>query len=367
MKHAILCLDDESDIVDALERLFRKKYSVLKATSGDEGLALLRKHPEVAVIISDQRMPGMTGVEFLKTSQKSHPETVRILLTGYTDVESVISAINDGHIYRYVTKPWDPVDLSNAVDKGVERYLMGLELREKNKALEKAYAELKTLDEAKNHFMILINHELKTPLTTILSYLELLRESKLSAEQTKCVSRIQQGADRLKSLIADALELVSAETGVLKISPKKLVPHKVGEELKSEFQELADTKKHRLNWRMGSEAFKADPKIVRSVLSRLIDNAIKFSPEGSEIEISTQVADNDQLEFRVENPGKALTSKMIDKILRPFSLDEDIMHHTQGAGLGLSVSQALLKTHSSKLDLASGKGQITVSFLLPLA
>lgn len=367
MKHAILCIDDETDIVDALERLFRKKYSVLKATSGDEGLALLRAHPEIAVIISDQRMPSMTGVEFFKRSQKSHPETVRILLTGYTDVESVISAINDGHIYRYVTKPWDPVDLTNAVDKGVERFLIGLELREKNIALEKALAELQTLDEAKNHFMILINHELKTPLTAILSYLELLHESALNPEQTKFVGRIQQGADRLKSLIADALELVSAETGVLKISPKKMAAQKLADEMKPDFQDLAQAKKHTLTWKMGPDSVKADPKVVRSVLSRLVDNAIKFSADGSEIRVSARASGADGLEFRVENPGKALTQKMIDKILRPFSLDEDIMNHTHGAGLGLSVSQALLKTHQSQLQFTSDKGKIAVSFVLPLA
>lgn len=89
MKHLILCVDDESDNVDALERLFRKRYEVLKATSGAEALQLL-KTQSPSLIISDQRMPGMTGVEFLARSMKTHPETMRILLTGYTDIESVI-------------------------------------------------------------------------------------------------------------------------------------------------------------------------------------------------------------------------------------------------------------------------------------
>src|SRR4051794_26536406 len=125
MKHAILCVDDEIDNVDALERLFRKHYRVLKATSGREALDLLAKN-QVTVIISDQRMPNMSGVEFLSESIKTHPLAIRILLTGYTDIDSVIAAINSGQIYRYVTKPWDPVDLSNAVDKAVERYEIGI-------------------------------------------------------------------------------------------------------------------------------------------------------------------------------------------------------------------------------------------------
>src|SRR6202012_3259788 len=124
--------------------------------------------------VTDQRMPGMTGVELLSESMESTPDAVRILLTGYTDIESVIAAINSGQIYRYVTKPWDPVDLTNAVDKAIERYEMSAELKEKNAALEMALRELRVLDEAKSNFMILINHELKTPLTSMVSFLSLL-------------------------------------------------------------------------------------------------------------------------------------------------------------------------------------------------
>src|SRR5690606_10482956 len=106
MKHNILIVDDEADNVDALERLFRKKYQVLKATSAIEALTQLKSH-EVAVIISDQRMPKMTGVQFLSESIKLQPDAIRMLLTGYTDIESAIEAINSGGVYRYITKPWD--------------------------------------------------------------------------------------------------------------------------------------------------------------------------------------------------------------------------------------------------------------------
>ena len=115
MKQEILLVDDEVDNVDALERIFRKDYVVLKATSGAEGLALLAEHPEIALIISDQRMPEMTGIQMLKKSTETHPSAIRILLTGYTDIDSVVGAINKGEVYRYLNKPWDPVDLKNTV------------------------------------------------------------------------------------------------------------------------------------------------------------------------------------------------------------------------------------------------------------
>ncbi|RYZ84241.1 MAG: response regulator, partial [Proteobacteria bacterium] len=183
VKHTILCVDDEIDNVDALERLFRKKYAVLKATSGAQGLKILSENPNVALIISDQRMPSMTGVEFLEKAQLSCPHALRILLTGYTDIESVISAVNQGQIYRYLTKPWDSVDLANTVDQAIEKFDTARELKTKNIELAQALNELKSLDRAKSNFMILINHELKTPLTSILSFVGLLNESKLDDEQ----------------------------------------------------------------------------------------------------------------------------------------------------------------------------------------
>ena len=177
MTNTILVVDDEKDIVDSLERQFRKEYKVLKATTGIEALRLLQNE-KVKVIISDQRMPEMTGVQLFERAQKIQPGAIRMLLTGYTDVASVISAVNTGQIYRYITKPWDPSDLDITVKKAIETYDLRSELFDKNQKLQLALTELKTLDEAKSHFMLLIGHELKTPLTTISSFTDLLREEK---------------------------------------------------------------------------------------------------------------------------------------------------------------------------------------------
>lgn len=362
MKHSILCLDDEIDNVEALERLFRKKYKVFKATSGAEGLEVLKKEP-ISLIISDQRMPNMTGVEFFAKSMKTHPDAIRILLTGYTDIESIIDAINSGQVYRYVTKPWDPVDLANTVDKAVEKYELSHELKEKNAALKKAFADLKVLDEAKNHFMILINHELKTPLTVILSYLQLISDTNLDADQKKYLKRILESSNRLHALINDVLELVSAETGVLKIHPKKISTKKIIEGIEQTFTENAEQKKLKFVFDVEDHPVYADPKIIRSVLNRVIDNAIKFGEQKSEILIESHVV-GDKIQLSVTNEGKGINKDSIEKVLKPFSLDEDIMHHSKGTGLGLSISQALLRTHQSELSIACPKGLVKVSFEL---
>jgi response regulator RpfG family c-di-GMP phosphodiesterase len=121
MKYKVLIVDDEPANLRMLERLFRDQYDVLTAASGTEGLEVLSLH-EAALIISDQRMPGMTGIQFLKRASEMRPQTVRIILTGYTDVADLVEAINSGVVYKYITKPWINSDLCQTIQRGLEYY-----------------------------------------------------------------------------------------------------------------------------------------------------------------------------------------------------------------------------------------------------
>lgn len=121
MNYKIMIVDDEPANLRTLTRMFRESYDVLTAESGAEALALLEQH-NVALLISDQRMPQMSGIELMKKTVALRPQMVRILLTGYTDVEALIEAINSGLVYRYVTKPWDNDDLKLIVIRALENY-----------------------------------------------------------------------------------------------------------------------------------------------------------------------------------------------------------------------------------------------------
>jgi YesN/AraC family two-component response regulator len=121
MSYKIMIVDDEPANLRALERLFRQQYEVLTANSGLEALELLGHH-DVALLITDQRMPGMNGIELLKKTVLLRPRMVRIILTGYTDVEALVEAINCGEVYRYVTKPWSNSDLRVTVQRALEHY-----------------------------------------------------------------------------------------------------------------------------------------------------------------------------------------------------------------------------------------------------
>ncbi|MFM6927718.1 MAG: response regulator [Bdellovibrio sp.] len=365
-KHTILCVDDEIDNVEALERLFRKKYTVLKATSGKEALQVLDENPgPLALIITDQRMPEMTGVELLEKTLDSHPETVRILLTGYTDLESVIMAVNKGQIFRYLTKPWDPVDLSNTVDHAIERFALGQELAVKNTELAKALEDLKSLDVAKSNFMILINHELKTPLTSILSFSSLLGESALPDEEKLMVNRISRSAERLKNLVDDVLLVVRAETDQLKIDLQN-ISFAQFDELPKEVTNLLNQKQLKVVSQFENAMVKADVRLIKQVIQRLIHNAAKFGQEGTEIHVET-IKSGNNLRFLVSNKGPHIEARVVDKIMKPFYIDEDVMHHSTGTGLGLTICQAILKSHHSQLQFKNTDQGVMVYFELPLA
>lgn len=114
MSYTILAVDDEPANLRMLERLFRREHRVLTANSGEEALAILQKE-QVSLIITDQRMPGMSGTEMLRESMSSSPDSIKIILTGYTDVEALTEAINTSRVYKFVSKPWDPISLKQTV------------------------------------------------------------------------------------------------------------------------------------------------------------------------------------------------------------------------------------------------------------
>ncbi len=152
-KYALLLVDDEPANLQKLQRTFMGQYTVHPARSGEEALQILQKEP-IDAIITDQKMPNMTGIEFLELSQTINPNLVRIVLTGFTDVDDLIAAINTGKVHRYITKPWEPEDLRLAVRDSLEK----LELVRENDRLA---AELKTANEKLQTENIILRQEVE--------------------------------------------------------------------------------------------------------------------------------------------------------------------------------------------------------------
>ncbi|MBU0483046.1 MAG: response regulator [Proteobacteria bacterium] len=143
----ILCVDDEANVLKALQRLFMDEdYEIETAESGETGIAAMEQQ-EAQVIISDYRMPGMNGVEFLKQVYERWPDTVRIVLSGYADTASVVEAINEGQIYKFIPKPWNDDELKITIDKAIETYFLRKKNLELSKELQDSNEELTKLNE----------------------------------------------------------------------------------------------------------------------------------------------------------------------------------------------------------------------------
>lgn len=144
--HTVLCVDGEKPILSSLKRLLRKEsFNLLTASSCREGLGLLKKN-DVHLIISDQRMPEMSGTKFLSKVKEKYPDTIRIVLTGYTEVDTIRDAINDGHIYKFILKPWNDDNIKNEIKKSLEQYDLIQANRSLNKIITQKNKELEEIN-----------------------------------------------------------------------------------------------------------------------------------------------------------------------------------------------------------------------------
>lgn len=209
----ILCVDDEPNVLTGLQRQLRGRFEVLVATSGREGLALLDRAGGLAVVVSDMRMPEMDGAKFLRLVRERAADTVRILLTGYGDLESMAAAVNDGNIFRLLTKPCATETLLAAIEAAVVRHTRLTAARDERVRL---LLEIQSADQVKDEFLASISHELRTPLNVIVGYADLLQErgaGPLTAQQSDILARLAGWAVDLDQLLGQVLFTTAMAAG----------------------------------------------------------------------------------------------------------------------------------------------------------
>src|SRR5262249_23350460 len=206
------------DVLESLRHLFHRSYRVLTASGGDEALELLNKN-DVHLILSDQRMPGMSGDVFLSHARRLHPEAIRILFTGYADIQAVINAVNEGNIFRYVLKPWDAGELEGVIRQAAEQYellaerkRLIAELQAANAQLTKANLALAEAGQRKSAFIGVASHEFNTPITMVLGFSELLKllNPQRDEQEQEVIDRIVDSARQLAKLVTNTLTMMRA-------------------------------------------------------------------------------------------------------------------------------------------------------------
>jgi signal transduction histidine kinase len=335
---------------------------------------MLRGEP-VAVIMTDQRMPEMSGVEFLRRCIQAQPDAVRLLFTGYADLRAVIGAINEGNVYRYITKPWDPDELQSTIREACERYdllaerrrLIG-ELKERNAELQATNLELLRANELKYAFIQVAGHELRTPLTILLGLVQLTaRLPGVPEPAADCIRRIETAGTRLQHLVEQLLAMLAAEKFSVPLNrrPTPLAAFLKG--AADDVRPFVDLRRQMLveDWPADLGEINLDAEKMRDSLNQLLLNAIKFTPDGGAITLSARRLGEEAVQIEVIDTGVGIDEAAMARLFEPFFTGFDVSHHSSGSyeycrkglGLGLSVVKAFVELHGGVIEAKSAAGK----------
>lgn len=371
--HTVLVIDDEPDVVKSVQDLLRLEYRVLGATRAADGLTILQKEA-VHVVLTDQRMPGMSGVEFLHNTQAEYPDVIRIIFTGYADIHAVVEAINQGNVFRYVMKPWDSDELLGIIrdacqryDLIVERRTLADELEAKNADLQRANTELQKADQMKHAFVQVAGHELRTPLTVLLMLAQLARKKPdLPLDTVDHLKRMEQAGWRLERLVKQITSVLNAWDPQRKLDLCRVDLAALLHEAAEELRPFIDLRKQKLVLEAprvpGSACM--DPSKISDVLQQLLLNAVKFTPDGGRIALAADRTVDGGVELRVSDSGVGIDASQLPHLFDPRFSDMDVLHHSSGVfefqrkglGLGLHVAKAFVELHGGKIAVQSKVG-----------
>jgi signal transduction histidine kinase len=383
-KHTILVVDDEPDVVKSVQDLLRLDYKVLGATRAQEGIKLLHDH-EVHIVMTDQRMPGMTGVEFLSRLRGEYPWAIRLLFTGYADIKAVIEAINQGSVFRYIAKPWDPDELQSIIRQAAEHYDLLIErqrllkeLQVKNQELERANGELRQASELKTAFIKVASHELRTPLTILLGMSELvLQEPDMPPEARRWLESIHGASVRLQRSVDQMTKMLLAERFERSLECQPAAVQDLLREAVEEVRPFVARRHQQLEVECAPETglISVEADKIRDSLEHLLLNAIKFTPDQGTIRLTARRTPRDELEIQVSDTGLGIDSASLPRVFDPFFTGFDVSHHAsgqfefgrRGLGLGLSLVKAFVEMHGGKVAATSERGHgSTFTITLPL-
>ena len=367
-EHSLLVVDDELGVVESVYDLFRLDYDVYKAISAEQALQVMQEN-EIHVVMTDQRMPFMSGVELLATIKGKHPDAIRLLFTGFADIHAVIEAINQGSVFRYIVKPWDPEELRSVVRQAGEQYELIIERRE---LLEK----LRSANELKGNFIAIASHELNTPTFIVMGMAKLAeRLEEFDPKQTRaCLEAIRRASERLERIVTNMLRLVSAEDFNLEASRRHLALTEIEKEVRKELGPFLEVRN--ITLAVDAEpgiSLVANPDMIEDVVENLVSNAIRFSPDGSTITLKAHRADG-LTRLEVIDQGTGIAEEDMPHVFEAFFTSRDVMHHhsgthefgSRGIGLGLTVAKKLVELHQGTIRIESSRGQGTrVIVMLP--
>lgn len=384
-RHTILVVDDEPDIVQSVKDLLRLDYNVLGATRAADGERLMKEHA-VDVVMTDQRMPETTGVQFLADIKDPYPDATRLLFTGYADIRAVIEAINQGNVYRYITKPWDPDELQTVIREACERHDLIVQRRELVEKLERSNLELKEVnarlsqaDRLKTAFIQVASHELRTPLTILNGYAQLAAKAPAAVQPLRgWIEHIAQSGKRLASIVNQIVGMLEAGNFHSSLQCHEVNVAELATAAADDVQPFVELRKQTLTreWQGDLGTITADRIKLRDCLNQLLLNAIKFTPDGCAVTLKAARTADGGAEFMVSDTGCGMDADSLEQFGQAFFTQFDVTHHASGTheherrglGLGVTLVRKFAEMHGGWLTACShAGGGTTVRLFIPAA
>jgi signal transduction histidine kinase len=375
---AIMVVDDEPDILRSVHDLLRRTYRVLTFERPQAALEALQEQ-DVPVVMSDQRMPEMSGVEFLSHVKRLRPETTRLLCTGYTDIHAMVGAINEGSVFRYITKPWDEDFLHTVLAQAVEQHDLLVDRRNLIEELKHRNVQLQEANRLKRNFIEVASHELNTPVAVVLGMTELCRisfDQNATAAQRSWLERVHAAGQRLAATVERMLQLLRSgefdRTLALKTVELEPLIVKAVNELRPFLEARRQTVQIAVEPNLGSA--QVDPLKIGDVLTNLIVNAIKFTPDEGKIKVCAAAVGHDFVRVEVSDSGPGIEPEAQGHLFEPFFTGYDTMRHSsgefqygkRGIGLGLCLVKSFVQLHGGQVEVQSDPAAgSTFGFTLP--
>lgn len=347
----ILYVDDESKNLTAFKASFRRSYDIMTAISANEAAELL-KQQSFHIIIADQRMPMVTGVEFFQSIRVTYPNAVRILLTGYTDIRDIVDAINKGEIFRFITKPWNEFEMHNAIKNAFEVYTMRSQLQQKMDELENANHEL-------NRLIYSTTHDLRSPLASIVSIINLAKLEPLNEDIDNYFNIIETCAEKMDDYILKIVEYYKSA---------RLDSEGTYIDFAQQVQEAIDLCKAqntKITFRQNilqPVSFKNDSFRLSVVLNNLLSNAVKYQkPDEPHPSITIKVSvTKEEASISIEDNGIGIQQQNLDSIFKMFFRSTK---NATGLGIGLYIVKEAVMRMGGDITLQSEFGVGTNFFV----
>jgi signal transduction histidine kinase len=358
MKRNLLYVDDQRENLVVFRAAFANRFNILEATCADEALELFGAH-EIPVLVADQRMPDMTGVELCEIVRREHPHAIRMILTGYSDSDAMMEAINKGHVYNFITKPWDRDSLFSTLVRGFEAYDLAVSNNALSERLHHADRCAKLGRCAAG-----MAHEMGNQLF-VLPLVDLIEREYADHEELMAFAQIARTTqDRLKELIDEVKDFVRKEDSSRGRLPTNLA------HLAREAVSLAgmheSVPKTILKLDVQAEPLVCCCKAkIQQVVFNLVKNAADALAEQDKPEIRVTVSEqDDQALLSVHDNGPGINPEHLEGIWEPFFSTKG----DAGTGLGLDLCREMVTAHGGTIECESQPGQgATFIVRLPLA